>query len=62
MIRLWNCEPAIVLGLAQSAIALAIAFGARLSAEQVGAMMAMITALGAVLVRSQVSPVGGAPK
>jgi|TARA_Y100000034_G_scaffold129502_1_gene186101 hypothetical protein len=52
-------EPALVSGLVSAALALAISFGAGLSTDQVGAIMAIATAILALLVRSQVSPVKG---
>ncbi|MGL5910649.1 MAG: hypothetical protein ACRCZP_11650 [Phycicoccus sp.] len=50
-------EPALVSGFVAAAVALAIAFGLDLTDTQVGAIMAAVTALLALIVRSQVTPV-----
>lgn len=52
-------EPALILGLIAAGIALAIGFGLDISTEQVGLVMAAVTALFAVITRSQVSPTKG---
>lgn len=49
-------EPALILGLVQTAIALAMGFGLHWTPEQMGLVMAFTSALVALLVRSQVSP------
>jgi uncharacterized membrane protein YoaK (UPF0700 family) len=49
-------EPAVVVGLVQSLIALGVAFGLQLSPEQVGAILAVTSAALALVVRSQVTP------
>lgn len=49
-------EPALVSGLVSAVIALAVSFGADLSSEQVGAVMAVVAAVLAVVTRSQVTP------
>ena len=49
-------EPALVIGLVQTIIALVVAFGANLSPEQVGAILAASAAVLAVVTRSQVRP------
>ena len=50
-------EPALLLGLVQAVIALAIGFGLHISPEQFGLIMAATAALAAVIVRQQVTPV-----
>jgi len=50
-------EPALVSGLIAAVLALGISFGLPVSAEQVGFIMAVVSALLAVVVRSQVTPV-----
>jgi len=50
-------EPALISGLIAAVLALAISFGLPVSVEQLGFIMAAVTALLAVVVRSQVSPV-----
>lgn len=50
-------EPALVLGLIQAVIALAIGFGLDISPEQFGLIMAAAAAAAAVIVRQQVTPV-----
>jgi hypothetical protein len=54
--RLKN-EPAMLLGLVQAVLAVAVSFGFKLSPEQVGALVALSAAGSAFLVRQQVSPV-----
>lgn len=49
-------EPALILGLIQAVLALAIGFGLDISPEQFGLIMAASAALAAVIVRSQVTP------
>lgn len=49
-------EPALISGLVSAVIALAVSFGADLSSEQVGAVMAVVAAVLAVLTRAQVTP------
>lgn len=56
MLKLWAKEPTLVVGLVSTIIALVVAFGIRLTADQVGAIMAVVSALGALAVRSQVTP------
>lgn len=53
--RLKN-EPALVVGVLQAVLALAVSFGLDLSADQVGGIMAVSAAVLAVLVRSRVTP------
>ena len=53
---LWGREPALILGLVQAALALAIGFGLRLTPEQMGLVMAFTASLLAVITRSRVSP------
>jgi hypothetical protein len=53
-----NSEPALILGAVQAALALAVSFGFGLSNEQIGAILAFASALTAVIVRSQVTPIG----
>lgn len=53
---MFSREPALILGLVQSALALAVGFGLNLSTEQMGLLMAFSSALLAVITRSQVSP------
>jgi len=55
--NLWGREPAMVLGLIQAAIVLFMAFGLKLDVNQVGAIMAFVNILLAVITRSQVTPV-----
>jgi membrane protein implicated in regulation of membrane protease activity len=54
---IWKREPALILGVVQAIIALALAFGFNLSTEQVGAILAVTAAVLAVITRSQVTPV-----
>lgn len=51
---MFHREPALIIGLVKAGIALLVAFGLSLTAEQVGAIMAFVTMAGAVVTRSQV--------
>ncbi len=52
-------EPAAIAGAIEAILALVIAFGIKLSVDQVGAIMAVVTAVLAVLVRQSVTPTKG---
>jgi hypothetical protein len=54
--KLFGREPVVILGLIEAGIALALSFGLELSGEQIGSIMAFLTVLVAVLVRSAVVP------
>ena len=49
-------EPAIIIGLIQAGLALAVGFGLSLTNEQMGLIMAFTAAVLSVVTRSQVSP------
>ena len=49
-------EPALVLGLIQAGLALAIGFGLQLTGDQVALIMAFSSAVVAVIVRQNVTP------
>lgn len=49
-------EPALILGAIQTLLALALGFGAHLTQEQIGLIMAATAAILAVITRSQVTP------
>jgi hypothetical protein len=53
-----NNEPAVIVGLVQAGLALAVSFGLGLTVEQLGAIVAVVAAASAVLLRQRVSPVG----
>ena len=53
---IWGREPALILGLVQAALALAIGFGLKLTPEQFGLVMAFTATLLSVIVRSKVTP------
>jgi hypothetical protein len=55
-------EPAAIAGAVQAALGLLLAFGVRLSTEQVGAVMAVVAAVLALVVRQSVTPVASAPQ
>lgn len=57
MKSLFNREPAAVLAAVQSALALMLAFGVKLSTEQVGTIVAVTSAILGLVVRSQVTPI-----
>ena len=50
-------EPALVAGVISAVIALAVSFGAGLDETQVGAIMAVVSAVTALFTRQQVTPV-----
>jgi hypothetical protein len=56
VLSLVQAEPALVAGVIQAVLGLALAFGLDLSNEQVGAIMAVVAAILALAVRSQVTP------
>ena len=53
----WTKEPALIVGFVGAAIALGVSFGLPISAEQVGFVMAFVSAILAFVTRSQVAPV-----
>lgn len=55
-------EPALILGVVQAAVALAISFGLELSGEQIGGILAVTAAVLALITRSQVTPVAKLPE
>jgi len=54
-------EPALILALVGSLIALVVSFGLKLSPEQIGGIMAAVSAILGVVTRSQVTPVTPPP-
>ena len=52
-----KAEPAVFVGLIGALIALVVSFGFKLSPEQIGGIMALVSAGLAFVTRSQVSPV-----
>lgn len=50
-------EPVLIIGAVNAIIAVAVGFGLKVSPEQVGLINAAVTAVLAILTRSQVSPV-----
>lgn len=55
MKTLWDREPVMILALVQSGLALALAFGAHLTVEQVGAIIAFFAALLGFITRQHVT-------
>ncbi len=55
MSNLWKREPAVIIGVLQAAIVLAIAFGLSLSVEQTEAILAFLAAITALITRQNVS-------
>lgn len=53
---IWGREPALILGLVQAALALAVGFGLNLDGQQVALVMAFSAALLSVVVRQRVTP------
>lgn len=56
MPKLWGREPAVIIGVVQALIALGVAFGLSITAEQVGMINAAVAAVLAFITRSQVTP------
>lgn len=56
--KLWDREPAMILAVVQTALALILAFGVDLTVEQTGAILAVTAAVLGLITRSQVTPVG----
>ena len=54
-------EPALLIGLVGAIIALVVSFGFKLSPDQIGGIMALVSAGLAFVTRSQVTPVTPAP-
>lgn len=54
-------EPALIMGLIGSAVALVVTFGFKMSVDQVGGIMTFVSALVAVIIRQQVVPVASLP-
>ena len=54
---IFNREPVAILAVIQTALALITAFGFNLSGEQVGAIVAVSSAVLALIARSKVAPV-----
>lgn len=52
-------EPALVSGLVNAVIALAVSFGLDLTEEQIGSILAVVAAVMALGVRQQVTPTSG---
>lgn len=61
MRKLWNSEPALVVAFVQTFLAALLAFGLNLSAAQVAAIVAVVSAAGGLITRSQVTPVATLP-
>ncbi len=56
----FKLEPAVITSLVAAVVALLLAFGVHLSDEQVGAIMAVVSIVAGLVIRSQVTPVGKA--
>lgn len=56
MSKIFSREPSLISGAVAAVIALVVAFGVDLSADKVGAIMAVVAAVLALLVRSSVTP------
>lgn len=53
---LWKREPALFYGLVNTVLALVLAFGVELSTEQTGAILAVTSAVLALVTRANVTP------
>lgn len=56
----FKLEPAVIVSLVSAIIALVVAFGVTLTQEQVGAILAVVSIVAGLVIRSQVTPVGKA--
>lgn len=56
MSDLWGREPALILGLVNAGLALAVGFGLHVSPQQCAAINAFVAAILAVITRTQVTP------
>ena len=54
--NLWGRNPAMVLALVGAVISLGVAFGLELTAEQTGAILALVQIILGLITRSQVTP------
>lgn len=54
--RKLNTEPAVIVSLISAIVALAVSFGANLSGDQVGAIMAVVVIVAGLVTRTQVTP------
>lgn len=57
MPNLFRTEPVLIIRLGEAVLALAVAFGLKLTTEQLAAIVGVIVVAGAWLTRSRVSPV-----
>ena len=57
--KIWNREPALVLAAVQALLALLISFGADLTVEQTGTILALTAAILGLITRTKVSPSNG---
>jgi len=58
---MWTKEPALIVGFVGAAIALGVSFGLPVTAEQVGFILAFVSAGLGFVTRSQVTPVTPPP-
>jgi len=56
---IWKREPALFYAVVNSVIVLVVAFGLQLSADQIGAIVAVTSALLGLVARQQVTPTAG---
>jgi hypothetical protein len=56
MLERIKSEPALVMGLIQSAVVVAVSFGAKLTAEQSAAIFALVAVLLSIVTRQMVTP------
>lgn len=59
--KLWQAEPAVIVSLVSALIALAVSFGLDLSGDQTSAIMAVVTILAGLLIRTQVTAPANLP-
>lgn len=58
---LWGREPALILGVVQAVLAVAISFGVDLTPQQVGMILAATAAVLALITRQRVTPTPDRP-
>lgn len=57
--NIWGREPALILGLVQAGLAMAVGFGLNLDGQQVALVMTFAAAVVSVIVRRKITPGSG---
>ena len=61
MLDFLKSEPAVIIGLCSALIAVATSFGVSLTADQVGAIMALVSIVASIITRQLVTPTSKIP-